>query len=228
MPRSGNTASGCFAMTLGFFPSYQCVWLYRADLKSRSPAALAALTRLEGRISSAEMAAMNARAKLDRVPEERVAADFLAQKYRNRGSGHVRHIHAVDVLRRLGEHVTLVAISLFGGDRRGDSARRHRGAAATARTRHPDDDRADPDDPIAGTSGVHDSLAGDRGQASTGRAFLYSLLPIVRNTATGLRDIPVSLRESAEALGLPAARGCSASSCRWPPARFSRGSRRPP
>ena len=34
--------------------------------------------------------------------------------------------------------------------------------------------------------------------------FLYSLLPIVRNTATGLRDIPVSLRESAEALGLPA------------------------
>ena len=34
--------------------------------------------------------------------------------------------------------------------------------------------------------------------------FLYSLLPIVRNTATGLGDIPVSLRESAEALGLPA------------------------
>ncbi len=33
--------------------------------------------------------------------------------------------------------------------------------------------------------------------------FLYSLLPIVRNTATGLRDIPNSLRESAEALGLP-------------------------
>jgi osmoprotectant transport system permease protein len=33
--------------------------------------------------------------------------------------------------------------------------------------------------------------------------FLYSLLPIVRNTATGLRDIPPSLRESAEALGLP-------------------------
>jgi osmoprotectant transport system permease protein len=33
--------------------------------------------------------------------------------------------------------------------------------------------------------------------------FLYSLLPIIRNTATGLRDIPASLRESAEALGLP-------------------------
>lgn len=32
--------------------------------------------------------------------------------------------------------------------------------------------------------------------------FLYSLLPIVRNTATGLHEIPPPLRESAEALGL--------------------------
>ena len=33
--------------------------------------------------------------------------------------------------------------------------------------------------------------------------FLYSLLPIVRNTHTGLKDIPTPVRESAEALGLP-------------------------
>jgi osmoprotectant transport system permease protein len=33
--------------------------------------------------------------------------------------------------------------------------------------------------------------------------FLYSLLPIVRNTATGLKDISASVRESAQALGLP-------------------------
>ncbi len=32
--------------------------------------------------------------------------------------------------------------------------------------------------------------------------FLYGLLPIVRNTATGLQNIAPSLRESAEALGL--------------------------
>ena len=32
--------------------------------------------------------------------------------------------------------------------------------------------------------------------------FLYSLLPIVRNTYTGLKDIPNDIRESAEALGL--------------------------
>jgi osmoprotectant transport system permease protein len=33
--------------------------------------------------------------------------------------------------------------------------------------------------------------------------FLYSLLPIVRNTAAGLGGIPWEVRESAEALGLP-------------------------
>jgi osmoprotectant transport system permease protein len=33
--------------------------------------------------------------------------------------------------------------------------------------------------------------------------FLYSLLPIVRNTYAGLHDIPLHIRESAEALGLP-------------------------
>src|SRR5581483_4084564 len=35
--------------------------------------------------------------------------------------------------------------------------------------------------------------------------FLYSLLPILRNTVTGLRDIPPGLREAAEGLGLPPA-----------------------
>lgn len=34
--------------------------------------------------------------------------------------------------------------------------------------------------------------------------FIYSLLPIVRNTYTGLTTIPIQLLESAEALGLPA------------------------
>ena len=34
--------------------------------------------------------------------------------------------------------------------------------------------------------------------------FLYSLLPVVRNTHSGLTDIDLSLRESARAMGLPA------------------------
>src|SRR5439155_15557953 len=33
---------------------------------------------------------------------------------------------------------------------------------------------------------------------------LYGLLPVVRNTLTGLRDVPANLREAAAGLGLPA------------------------
>lgn len=45
-------------------------------------------------------------------------------------------------------------------------------------------------------------LAGISLQTAIVALFLYSLLPIVRNTATGLQDIPPSMRESAAALGL--------------------------
>jgi len=47
-------------------------------------------------------------------------------------------------------------------------------------------------------------LMGIGGPPAIVALFLYSLLPIVRNTFTGLRDIPPDVRESAEALGLPA------------------------
>ncbi|MFO0844756.1 MAG: hypothetical protein U0797_20560 [Gemmataceae bacterium] len=43
--------------------------------------------------------------------------------------------------------------------------------------------------------------------------YLYSLLPIVRNTCVGLSDIPLSLRESAEAArACRRGRGCGCSS----------------
>jgi osmoprotectant transport system permease protein len=45
-------------------------------------------------------------------------------------------------------------------------------------------------------------LLGISGRTAIFALFLYSLLPIVRNTAAGLRTIPPELRESAAALGL--------------------------
>ena len=48
--------------------------------------------------------------------------------------------------------------------------------------------------PVLGTIGTAPALVA---------LFLYSLLPIVRNTSSGLRDIPPALTESARALGLP-------------------------
>jgi osmoprotectant transport system permease protein len=44
-------------------------------------------------------------------------------------------------------------------------------------------------------------------QTAIAALFLYSLLPIVRNTATGLQNVPIPIRESAAAMGLePGAR----------------------
>ncbi len=202
-PRSGRTSSACSRTTASSSRRIECVWLYRADLPARSPAALGALGRLEGRISTAEMAAMNARAKLDRVAEDQVAADFLAEKL-GVESKVVIEGWMGRLLRRLGEHLTLVAISLAAAIVVAIplgivAAHDGRGWARSSW-------------PSTGIIQTIPSLAllvfmipwlGIGAKPALVALFLYSLLPIVRNTATGLRDIPPSLRESAEALGLP-------------------------
>src|SRR5574342_281221 len=47
------------------FPEYQAVLVYRSELAARAPAALAAMRRLEGRITAARMVELNARAQLE-------------------------------------------------------------------------------------------------------------------------------------------------------------------
>jgi osmoprotectant transport system permease protein len=188
---------------LKFFPGYECVWLFRADLKSRSPAAFTALARLEGQITTAEMVDMNARAKLDRVSEDRVAADFLVRKF-----GIETKVRSETfmgrLLRRLREHLALVAISLTAAI----VVSIPLGVIAARRSRLGPFILT-----VTGLIQTIPSLAllvfmipwlGIGARPALVALFLYSLLPIVRNTATGLRDIPVSLRESAQALGLPA------------------------
>ena len=187
---------------LVFFPSYECVWLYRSDLPVRSPAAFEAISRLEGRLTATEMAGMNASAKIDHIPEDRVAAVFLEKTF-GIAPQIVSETSLARLLRRLGEHLLLVSLSL---------------AAAIAvsiplgivASRSP---RLGP--LILTAAGVIQTIPslallvfmipwlGIGAKPALVALFLYSLLPIVRNTATGLGDIPVSLRESAEALGLP-------------------------
>ena len=146
---------------------------------------------------------MNARAKLDRVPEDRVAADFLAEKF-----GIEAAVSAETwvgrLFRRLGEHLALVSISLAAAI----VVSIPLGVIAARRP------RLGP--LILTTTGLIQTIPslallvfmipwlGIGAKPALVALFLYSLLPIVRNTATGLRDIPASLRESAEALGLPA------------------------
>jgi osmoprotectant transport system substrate-binding protein/osmoprotectant transport system permease protein len=96
-------------------------------------------------------------------------------------------------------------------------ARRHLAPVRRASRSSPGDPRGPAGPVILGAAGVIQTIPalallallvpvpflGIRPATAIVALFLYSLLPIVRNTAAGLQDIPVPLRESAEALGLP-------------------------
>ena len=189
------------------FPEYRAVLLVRADLEQRVPGARAALELLRDRIDAPAMIALNARARLERVPETTVAAQFLRSRLPDAGGpsapeqappGRARRI-----LTRLGEHLTLVAIalalSLAVALPLGVLAARRRrvGQAVLA---------------AVGVVQTIPSLAllvlmipllGIGTRPAIAALFLYGLLPIVRNTHAGLVGIAPDLRESADALGLP-------------------------
>jgi osmoprotectant transport system permease protein len=185
------------------FPEYQAVLVHRADLARRAPAALASMRRLEGRLPAAAMVELNARAQLDRVPEARVAADFLERELGIRAQVRPRG-RAWRVLGRTVEHLGLVGISLAAAALLGIPL----GVAAFRRPRL--------GQALLGAVGVVQTipslallvalipLLGIGAWPALAALFLYSLLPIVRNTEAGLSGIAPELRESALALGLPA------------------------
>jgi osmoprotectant transport system permease protein len=188
---------------LGHFPEYDAVLLYRVDLAGRAPDVVAAWADLEGAIPEEEMVAMNARAKLDRVPEPQVAAAFLDRALGVRGQS--RQTSRAEQLRRHTlDHLLLVGVSLLAAILLAIPL----GIAAARRPRL--------GQVILGTTGIIQTLPalallvfmiplfGIGVRPAIVALFLYSLLPIVRNTHAGLTQIPGPLRESARALGLPA------------------------
>ena len=181
-----------------YFPRYQAVYLYRLDLARRAPAFLAALRNLAGRIDADAMRRMNAAVKLQGHSENAVAAAFLGVPA---GASHGGFWPAL--LRRSIEHLELVAASL--------------GLAVllavplgivAARWRRPGQ-------LVIALTGILQTvptlamfvfmipLFGIGAWPAIAALFLYSLLPIVRNTHAGLAGIAPELRESAAALGLP-------------------------
>ena len=187
---------------LHYFPIYTAVLLYRADLEERAPNVVAALTKLEGRISEADMIKMNELAKIKKVPEAKVAADFLAEHFSMKST--VAHETMIEqVWRHTKEHLYLVSISLLAAilisiplgiiaekkSRLGQVILSFVGVIQTI--------------PSLALLVFMIPLLGIGGPPAIVALFLYSLLPVVRNTYIGLRDIPPAVRESAEALGLP-------------------------
>ena len=194
------------------FPSYAAVFLYRAELATRAPDALAALRQLEGRISTATMVALNARAKRGKVPETSLAEKFVATTFPQPGPlPAARHENAgaaasptwiSTLAQRSAEHLFLVAVSLLLAILVGLPL----GIVAA---RRPILGRA-----ILAVTGIFQTipslallvfmipLLGIGSTPAIVALFLYSLLPIVRNTHAGLRGVAPPLREVATALGL--------------------------
>ena len=185
-----------------YFPDYSAVFLYRADLAARAPALVRAIERLQGRFDEAQMIALNGSAKLNKVPESEVAAGYLSAAFGvERGPAGESRLRRV--ARYTAEHLTLVGVSLLAAILTGIPL----GVLTRALPRAGQG--------VLGVLGVIytiPSLAllvfmirplGVGAGPAVVALYLYSLLPIVRNTHAGLAGIPAPLRESAAALGLP-------------------------
>ncbi len=184
-----------------YFPSYAAMLVYRADLEARLPRMMGVLDRLAGQISVDDMRGMNARVKLEGVAEQRVAAEFLDARFGmqaqitepswwSRVWKHTReHLFLVSV--SLGAAI-LVAVPLgmlaAGHQRLGHGVLAVVGVVQTI--------------PSLALLVFMIPLLGIGAIPAIVALFVYSLLPIVRNTYQGLGGIPPAVRESAEALGM--------------------------
>jgi osmoprotectant transport system permease protein len=192
----------------GFFPAYEAVWLYRADMAERHPRVVDELLRLEGRISEPRMQLMNAAVQEDKRSEGAVAAEFLSLQLGVEAQTSDGTL-AGRILTTTGEHLLLVMPSLI-------AAVIVAVPLGVVAARRPRVGRVI----LAGVGVLQTipSLAlllfmipllmwlvgkGTGAPPAIAALFLYSLLPIVRNTHAGLVGIPCSVRESAAALGLP-------------------------
>jgi osmoprotectant transport system substrate-binding protein/osmoprotectant transport system permease protein len=183
---------------LHFFPKYEAVFLFR----SSTPAdAIAALRRLEGTLDETRMIRLNAEA--ERTKNYARAADLYFERSA-RSSNDLNDSFPHKLARWTLRHLQLAGFSLLlsiiVGIPLGIVASRG-GAVGHV---------------ILGFAGVVQTIPslallallvplpffGISVRTAIAALFLYGLLPIVRNTATGLQDIPRSLRESAVALGL--------------------------
>jgi osmoprotectant transport system permease protein len=183
---------------LHFFPKYEAVFLFRSSTHAN---AIAALRRMEGTLDETRMIRLNAEA--ERTKNYARAADlYFEQSARspNALNDSFRHKLAGWTLRHLQLAGFSLLLSIIVGIPLGIVASRG-GAIGHV---------------ILGFAGIVQTIPslallallvplpffGISVRTAIAALFLYGLLPIVRNTATGLQDIPRPLRESAVALGL--------------------------
>lgn len=184
---------------LQFFPDYQAVYLYRLDL---DPTVLSALQKLEGRIDEARMIRLNAEAERSNSYAS-AAALYFAEETGEQNAIPATPL-AVNLRKWTLRHLQLVVLSLFFAVILGIPL----GMVAS---------RGGPlGQGILAAIGILQTIPSlallallvsipSLGMSQTTAVialFAYSLLPIVRNTASGLQNIEPTLRETSRVLGL--------------------------
>jgi osmoprotectant transport system permease protein len=184
-----------------YFPRYDAVLLYRLDAARRFPAEWRALRGLEGRINRQRMIALNAAVELEGRSFQEAAREFV-QGTPSAASG--LRAKLLDRLPQLtGQHLFLVLVSVGAATLAGVPlgvlaalAPRLRqlvlGAAGVLQT-IPSLALLAMLIPLLGSIGTWPALIA---------LFLYALLPVVRNTCTGLLQVPPGMRLAGLALGL--------------------------
>jgi osmoprotectant transport system permease protein len=191
-----------------YFPRYDAVLLFRADLPQRLPRTWTALKGLEGRIDDASMRRMNAEAELEGKSFVAIAREFLAQKaaggaQRVSAGGFWQKLFGPDFARLTLEHLLLVFASLAASIALGIPL----GILAARRPAS--------EGLILGMTGVVQTvpalallafLIPITGRIGAIPAFialaLYALLPIVRNTHAAMTQIGRGVKQAAQSLGL--------------------------
>jgi osmoprotectant transport system permease protein len=203
-----------------YFPRYDAVLLYRLDVPTRHPQAWAALQALAGRVNEPMMIAMNARAELQGVAFDVIARDQLAALARATTAtstsaaatqiiqdpaqrGFWAKLFAPDLTRLAAQHLLLVvtavalatllgvpiAVLTFRRPRLGAAVLGATGLLQTV--------------PAIAMLAVLISLLGAIGTLPALIALtLYAFLPIMRNTVSGLSQVPLGLRMAGQSLGL--------------------------
>jgi osmoprotectant transport system permease protein len=185
-----------------YFPRYEAVLLHRADVPQRFPKEWRSLKKLEGRIDEAAMIRMNAAAELEGESFSQAAGLFFGDQPAGK-RGFLGLLFGADFWRLTAQHLLLVFVSLAAGVAGGVplgilAARFPRtgqvvlGAVGVIQT-IPSLALLAFLIAIVGTIGVVPALIA---------LFLYALLPIVRNTHTGIVQGARGLVQAGRALGM--------------------------
>jgi osmoprotectant transport system permease protein len=182
---------------LDYFPSYEAVWVARTDFVAGHPSVWADLKKFEGRIDENKIRSMNAEADQEKKSFSKIASEFLGSK-----GASTETSRASIIIERTKEHLWLVGVSLLFsvliGLPLGIFAAKYQrvgqgiliGSALIQTI------------PTLALLCFLIPVFGVGLKPALVALCLYSLLPVVLNTFTGIRAVDPKNLENAKAFGL--------------------------